>query len=326
MTKPDGVPQVAVVGAGYWGKNLVRNFFELNALGAVCDSRAEILSRIKADFGGCPTTASFEDVLNDKTLAAVAIAAPAESHAKMVEAALIAGKDVFVEKPLALSVAEGEKLVTLARAHGRILMVGHLLWYHPAILKLKALVKAGELGKIRYVYSNRLNLGKIRREENILWSFAPHDISVILGLLEEMPTSVYAEGGNYLHERIADTTLSLLSFASGVKAHIYVSWLHPFKEQKLVIVGEKKMAVFDDVEKVHKLVLYPHTIDWDGEVPVAKKAQGCPIDLEEREPLKDELAHFLDCIVTRKAPLTDGEEGLRVLRVLESCQTWLTKD
>jgi UDP-2-acetamido-3-amino-2,3-dideoxy-glucuronate N-acetyltransferase len=237
-----------------------------------------------------------------------------------VQRALLAGKDVLVEKPLCLSVKEGQKLVTLASETQRVLMVGHLLWYHPAVLRLKELIEHGELGRIQYIYSNRLNLGKIRREENILWSFAPHDISVILGLVGEMPEAVAAQGGNYLHDGIADVTVSLLSFPSGVKAHIFVSWLHPFKEQTLVVVGSRQMAVFDDVEEENKLLLYPHVITWRNHVPIANKAEAKSIPLDPGEPLRAECLHFLECIQTRQPSRTDGQEGLRVLTVLQQCQ------
>jgi len=315
--------KVAVVGAGYWGKNLVRNFGGLNALGAICDSDVERLESFKQQYPGIKLCRAYSDVLRDDTIRAVAIATPAEAHADAVKEVLLAGKDVFVEKPLCLSVQEGRELVALANKNERILMVGHLLWYHPAVLKLKELIRAGELGRIQYIYSNRLNLGKIRREENILWSFAPHDISVILGLLNEMPDSVRAQGGNYLHQQIADVTISLLSFPSGVKAHIFVSWLHPFKEQKLIVVGDRKMAVFDDMEKKDKLLLYPHSIDWKDNIPVANKADAEPVELDQGEPLRAECQHFLDCVATRTRPRTDGEEGLRVLSVLQQCQTAL---
>jgi UDP-2-acetamido-3-amino-2,3-dideoxy-glucuronate N-acetyltransferase len=202
-------------------------------------------------------------------------------------------------------------------------MVGHLLWYHPAILKLQQLIEDGELGRIRYIYSNRLNLGMIRREENILWSFAPHDISVILGLVGEMPDQIEAQGGNYLHDRIADVTVSLLSFPSGIKAHVFVSWLHPYKEQKLIIVGERQMAVFDDVATENKLVLYPHVILWKGQMPVPNKAKGRPVPIDMREPLRAECDHFLECLESRQTPRTNGEEGLRVLTVLQQCQSAL---
>lgn len=314
------LPQVAVVGAGYWGKNLVRNFNELHALGAICDSDGDTLRILGEQYPGRRIISSYAEVLKDDTIDAVAIATPAELHADLVKEALLAGKDVFVEKPLCLSVFTGKTLVALAREKGRMLMVGHLLWYHPAILKLKELIDVGELGRIQYIYSNRLNLGKIRREENILWSFAPHDISVILGLIGQMPESIQAQGGNYLHQEIADVTVSLLSFPSGVKAHIFVSWLHPFKEQKLIVVGDRKMAVFDDVEKKDKLLLYPHAIDWRNQIPIANKAEAQPIQCDSGEPLRAECLHFLDCIRTRSLPRTDGEEGLRVLTVLQQCQ------
>jgi len=312
--------KIAVVGSGYWGKNLVRNFANLGALSAVCDKSTETLRGLGEQYPQCRTFTSYAELLRDESIQAVAIATPAETHGAMVREALIAGKDVFVEKPLCLSVEQGQSLVVLARERGRILMVGHLLWYHPAILRLKELIDTGELGRIQYIYSNRLNLGKIRREENILWSFAPHDISVILGLLGETPCSVIAQGGNYLHEQIADTTVTLLSFPSGVKAHIFVSWLHPFKEQKLIVVGDRKMAVFDDMEKKDKLLLYPHSIEWKGQIPIANRAEAQAVEVENKEPLREECAHFLDSVRSRRRTRTDGEEGLRVLSVLQQCQ------
>jgi UDP-2-acetamido-3-amino-2,3-dideoxy-glucuronate N-acetyltransferase len=312
--------RVAVIGSGYWGKNLVRNFSNLGALSVVCDSHTETLRTLGEQYPQCRTLTSYPEVLRDDSIQAVAIATPAETHGYMVREALLSGKDVFVEKPLCLSAEQGQSLVALARERGRILMVGHLLWYHPAILKLKELIDTGELGRIQYIYSNRLNLGKIRREENILWSFAPHDISVILGLLGETPDSVIAQGGNYLHEQIADTTVTLLSFPSGVKAHIFVSWLHPFKEQKLIVVGDQKMAVFDDMEKKDKLLLYPHSIKWKSQIPFANRAEAQPVEIETNEPLREECSHFLESVRSRRRPRTDGEEGLRVLSVLQRCQ------
>jgi UDP-2-acetamido-3-amino-2,3-dideoxy-glucuronate N-acetyltransferase len=264
--------------------------------------------------------------LVDPAVEGVAIATPAVAHADMIREALLAGKDVYVEKPLCLSERDGQEITTLARDRNRILMVGHLLWHHPAVLRLKDLITSGELGRIQYIYSNRLNLGKLRREENVLWSFAPHDVSVILGLLDEMPESIQAQGGNYLHQRIADTTVSLLNFASGVRAHIFVSWLHPFKEQKLVVVGDQKMAVFDDTAPWgEKLLLYPHRVKWSGNVPVASKADAERVEVTEEEPLRAECQHFLECMHTRSTPRTDGEEGLRVLKVLNACQEALEK-
>ncbi|MBM4288919.1 MAG: oxidoreductase [Deltaproteobacteria bacterium] len=310
--------RVAVIGAGHWGKNLVRNFADLGALAAVCDPDPRACAA--AASLGIPTYSSFSDLLRDPAIDAVAIATPAASHYSIAKEALQAKKDVFVEKPLALESSEGQELIKLAAKHEQILMVGHILQYHAAVLKLKSLVDGGELGKIQYVYSNRLNIGKIRSEENILWSFAPHDISVILLLLGEMPTEVSAHGGSYLQSRVADVTLTSFSFARGVKGHIFVSWLHPFKEQMLVVVGDKKMAVFDDVSQDRKLVLYPHRIDWIERLPVARKAEGEIVPVEATEPLKEECAHFLECIRTRRTPRTDGGEGLRVLQVLEACQ------
>ena len=311
------LPGVGVVGCGYWGRNLVRNFHELGALRAVCDVSQKNLSEMRKLYG-VPATDQFEALLSIPEVHGVVIAAPAAQHYTLAKKALLAGKDVFVEKPLALQVNEGAELVQLARTHSRILMVGHLLHYHPAIIKLRKMLDNGELGRIEYISSSRLNLGKLRTEEDILWSFAPHDISAILYLLGEAPVTVAAQGSSYLSHPISDVTLTILGFKSGVKAHIFVSWLHPFKEQKLVIVGNQKMAVFDDTNAQNKLVVYPHRIDWVNRVPVARKAEGETIELDKTEPLRVECTHFLECIRDRRQPETDGENGLRVLRVLHA--------
>jgi UDP-2-acetamido-3-amino-2,3-dideoxy-glucuronate N-acetyltransferase len=261
----------------------------------------------------------FQEILADPSIDAVALATPAVTHYEMAKSALKAGKDVFVEKPLAIDVQHGEDLVKLAEANHQILMVGHILRYHPAIRTLQKLVQDGALGKINYLYSNRLNIGKIRTEENILWSFAPHDISVMLSLLNEMPARVTCQGGAYLNQDVTDVTLSHFEFPSGVRAHIFVSWLHPVKEQRLVVVGSEKMAIFDDTAE-DKLVLYPHKVEWKNRIPTAVKAKGEPVKLDDLEPLRAECQHFLDCVGSRTSPVSDGAEGLRVLRVLDLCQ------
>ena len=313
------IPNIAVIGNGYWGKNLVRNFHALGVLKVVCDMRPEALEEAHAQYG-VRTCYLPEALLGDPDIHAVAIAAPAAQHYELAKASLEAGKDVYVEKPLALRVEEGQELVELARAGGRILMVGHILQYHPAVLKLKELIRAGELGRLQYIYSSRLNLGKLRTEENILWSFAPHDISAILYLLGETPVRVNATGGSYIDQKIFDTTLTTCEFQSGVMAHIFVSWLHPFKEQKLVIVGSKKMAVFDDVQKDQKLVIYSHRIDWLNRAPVAHRDGGEVVELAPAEPLRKECEHFLESVITRHSPRTDGSSGVDVLRVLDGCE------
>ncbi|MEW6607195.1 MAG: Gfo/Idh/MocA family oxidoreductase [bacterium] len=311
---------IAVIGGGYWGKNLIRNFAQLGALHTICDADEGRLKQLAKDYPLVNKTMAFAEVLSNKEIDAIVISAPAELHYQLTREALFAGKDVFCEKPLALTAQQGIELTTIAQENKRILMVGHLLEYHPAVLKLKELVDKGELGKINYIYSSRLNLGKIRREENILWSFAPHDIAVILLLLGEIPHRVCALGGNYLHSQIADITVTHLNFKSGVRAHIFVSWLHPYKEQKLIVIGDKKMAVFDDVLAEDKLLLYPHKIDWIDRVPIPKKENAEKVDFEMKEPLQEECLHFLDCINTRQTPRTDGNNGVRVLRILQASQ------
>ena len=314
---------IAVIGAGAWGKNLVRNFHQLGVLKTICDGAQSVRDEMTRAYPDVIVTNDLNAILKDKTIKAVVIAAPAVFHYEIAEKALNAGKHVFVEKPLSLHYADGEKLVCLADQKNKILFVGHILQYHPAVVRLKEIIGAGKIGRLQYIYSRRLSFGKIRREENILWSFAPHDISIILSLAGEDPIYVDSIGSNFLHARIADVTMTNLKFPSGVGAHIFVSWLNPYKEQKLVVVGTNGMLVFDDTEPVEKkLLLYPHTINWVSGIPVPNKAQSVPVDLGDiwEEPLKAECKAFLHAVETHEKPITSGEEGLRVLKVLELSQ------
>jgi predicted dehydrogenase/acetyltransferase-like isoleucine patch superfamily enzyme len=319
---------IAVIGSGYWGKNLIRNYLQMGALKVICDNNETLLDHFKKQYPDMDICLSINDVLSRTDIHGVVIATPAEKHFSIAHEALLAKKHVFVEKPLVLDENEALELIQLAKERNLILMVGHLMQYHPVFQRLKSLVVNGDLGRINYIYSHRLNLGKIRREENALWSFAPHDISMILGLAGDMPESVQCTGGNYLHKKIADVTTTLMTFASGMKAHIFVSWLHPFKEQKLVIVGDRKMAVFDDTMPWNeKLLLYPHEIKWQNNMPVPSKTEPEKvIDIKETEPLAHECQTFLACISEGKQPITDGNEGLRVLKVLNSSQSSLNQD
>jgi predicted dehydrogenase len=316
-TPRQATPRVAVIGCGYWGKNLVRNFKELGSLALVADV-TEAGRQIAGSLA--PGTPVVEDVRTALASDAegVVISTPAETHYELVAAALNSGKDVFVEKPLALRPEEGAALVRLAEANGRILMIGHVLEYHPGIVRLHELLRAGELGKVQYIYSNRLSLGKVRREENILWSFAPHDVAIILRLMGSMPLQVVATGGAYVQPNIADVTVTSLLFDNGVRAHIHVSWLHPFKEQRLVVIGSRKMASFDDVAK--QLVLYDQRVEVEKGQPVPIKGEGEQVEFANDEPLRLECRAFLDAIATRTPPLTDGQSGQRVLQVLGAAQ------
>jgi UDP-2-acetamido-3-amino-2,3-dideoxy-glucuronate N-acetyltransferase len=311
--------RVACVGAGAWGANLVRNFGTMGALQAICDEDPNALKRAARHFPDVPMVASYEQLLGDPTIAAVVLATPAKTHAAMAKRALLAGKDVFVEKPLALVLTEGREVVDLASRLQRILMVGHVLRYHPAVVALNALIAKGELGKLQYAYSNRLNIGKFRREENILWSFAPHDISTLIHLVGQMPVAVQANGGTYLQTGVPDVTMTHLTFSNGVRGHIFVSWLHPVKEQRLVVIGDRKMAVFDDLAK-DKLVLYPHEVSWVDRAPVAHRGNAEVVPLESEEPLAAECRHFLECVEHRTTARTDGREALAVLEVLQASQ------
>jgi UDP-2-acetamido-3-amino-2,3-dideoxy-glucuronate N-acetyltransferase len=313
--------QIAVIGAGYWGKNLVRNFFELGALHTVCDANLDLAKALAGKYPDSQATDDYESVLSDKDISGVVISTPAALHYRMALQAINAGKDVFVEKPLALRVDEARELAALSAGKKRVMLVGHLLEYHPAVLKLKELVDAGSLGKTQYIYSNRLNLGKFRTEENILWSFAPHDIAVMLLMLGgEMPLEVSVNGGYYLHDDIADVTLTALTFRNGVRGHIFVSWLNPYKDQRLVVVGDRKMAVFNDTLSQGKLQVYAHQIEWVDHKPIPVAAPPEIMDISQDEPLKNECADFLHCIETRQSPRVDGRKGAQVVEILARCQ------
>jgi predicted dehydrogenase/acetyltransferase-like isoleucine patch superfamily enzyme len=311
--------KVAVVGCGAWGRNIVRTISSEGYLHAVVDPDPQTAADVAATYG--VVAASFADVLADSDIDAVMIAAPAAQHARLAEQALLAEKHVFVEKPLALEVRDGERLAALAIAQDRTLMVGHLLQYHPAFLRLRELVEEGAIGRLQYLSSNRLNLGRFRREENILWSFAPHDISMILSLVGAEPENVVAIGARYLHDRIADVTTTHLAFPGGERAHIHVSWLHPFKEQTLIVVGDRGMLVFDDGKDWdEKVTIYAHRISWSDRVPIPVKADAQPVVVLPSEPLLEECRHFLTCASTGARPRTDGAEALRVLRVLQAAE------
>jgi len=322
------VRNLALIGAGYWGKNLARNFHALGTLHTLCDASDKTLASYGEEYADIEKITDMQAVLRNPAISRVAIAAPAALHFEIVRKALEAGKDVFVEKPICLDIGEGLALIKQAEDQGKILMVGHLLQYHPCVRMIQRLIADGDLGKLQYITSNRLNLGKIRREENALWSFAPHDISVILSLVQgRLPESVICTGHASLTAGVADTTLTALSFGD-VKAHIYVNWLNPFKEQKLTVVGSHGMLVFDDTKPwKEKLVIYRNHLTWsDGATPIPSKGAGELLVVPESEPLRNECQHFLNCCNTRTVPRTDGSEGLRVLQVLNAAQKSLDQE
>ena len=315
------IPQITLVGCGYWGKNLCRNFHALGALSVVVDASENGQKTAGTIASGVQIIDSLDVVLQDDQVQGVALATPAETHAELAIQLMQAGKDILVEKPMALTLEDAEKMKEVAEETGRILMVGHLLEYHSAVLKLREMIDSGELGEINYIYSNRLNFGKVRTEENALWSFAPHDVAVILRLMGKAPVEVSSTGGSYLTHGIADTTLSSIRFDDESRAHIFVSWLHPFKEQRLVVVGDKKMAIFNDVAPFgEKLQLYPQNVEFEGTTPLLRKEVAEFVKHTDSEPLLEECNHFLDCIQYRKQPLTDAQSGIDVLKVLHACQ------
>ena len=316
---------VGVVGLGYWGPNLARNFDRLPdaELTWLCDSSEEALERWGRSFPSARTTTRLEDLLGDESLDAVVVATPVPSHAKLAIQVLAAGKHCFVEKPLARSEQEAEGVIEAARESGRILVVGHLLEYHPGVERLAGLVESGELGDLHYIYSNRLNLGKHRQDENALWSLGAHDLSVILMLAEEEPIACEAMGASYLRPKVEDVVFALLRFNSGLLAHMHLSWLDPHKERRFTVVGSKRMATFDDMALEQKLVIYDKGFDQDyssyGEY-IARSGDIWSPRLSNEEPLRTECAHFVEAIRNGTTPISDGESGLRVVRVLEGLQ------
>ncbi len=308
---------VAVLGCGHWGKNLVRKFHELGVLTAISDPNGEVCRQLGDAYG--VEARSIDDILADDAIEAVAIASPADLHHELVIRSFAAGKHVFVEKPIALSLEDAAEMIAAGKQAQKILMVGHLLQYHPAFLKLKSLVLDGELGNLRYIYSRRLSLGKLRTEENVLWSFAPHDISMILALAGQEPDKVQGSAGNFLQDHISDFASIHMGFPNGIKAHVNVSWLNPFKEQRLVVVGDKAMAEFDDCAPwSEKLKLYRHRAEIVDGVPLVEKAEAELVEIEEFEPLLNECRYFLEFAANNQTPFSDGAEAIAVLKVLQA--------
>jgi UDP-2-acetamido-3-amino-2,3-dideoxy-glucuronate N-acetyltransferase len=318
---------VAVVGCGQWGMNHVRVWYGLGCLRAVCDVDPSRLAAVRETYPAVQAFRHFEHVLRDSDTFGVVLATPARTHAHMAAKSMEAGKDVLIEKPLALTVEDGQRLLDMAQERGLVIGVGHVLLYHPAVQKLAELIEDGALGRVRYLSANRLNFGRIRTEESALWSFAPHDIAIMLSLLGGTPLEVACQGGAYLTPDVSDVTLTSLLFPGGVRGHIFVSWLHPFKEHRFVVIGDRQMAVFDDtVGWEEKLILHPHQVDWvGGSLPVARRAEAVRVPLDQSEPLRRECEDFLRSVETRAQPLATGTSALAVLRVLEAGQQSLER-
>jgi predicted dehydrogenase len=324
---------LGIIGAGYWGPNLVRNFASLPQaqLKVVCDHDPKVLDQLKPFYPQIAFSSDWKGLLSSPEVQALVIATPTPTHYDLALAALRQGKDVLVEKPLAATVAQAEELCLEADRQERVLMVGHLMIFHPAVARLKALIQGGELGKVLYLYSRRVNLGKIRKNENALLSFAPHDISVVLHLLESEPGEVWARGEAYIQPEVEDVVFLNLLFPNKVMAHIHVSWLDPHKRRELTVVGSKKMAVFDDTDAAEPIrvydkgVLEPGTYVSYGDSLAIRSGDIWIPKVDMQEPLRLECLHFLECVRTRKPPLTDGRHGVQVVRVLEKAQASLER-
>lgn len=326
--------RIAVVGTGYWGKNLVRVFAQTRAakLHACCDADAGRLALIQRTYPDVRAYTAFDEVLADEEIDAVAIATPSPSHHALALQVLQAGKHVYVEKPLTLRADQSRELIEVADRQKKRLMVGHLLLYHPAVRKLKALIESGELGELYYIYAQRLNLGIVRKDENAWWSLAPHDVSIILHLLDAKPVSVSARGEGYLRQDNPDVVFANLQFPGGRMGQIHVSWLDPHKMRKITVVGSRKMVVFDDMEATEKVKIFDKGVDMNigyesyGDAMTLRQGDIHIPMVEMEEPLKLECQHFIDCLVNGRNPDTDGINGLHVVEVLEAGQRSLDRD
>lgn len=308
---------IAVVGCGYWGKNLVRNFYELEVLSSICDPDTETANKYASQYN--VKNSSFIEIINDLNIKGVVLAVPAPLHASMAIEAMNKGKHVFVEKPIAMNETEAELMITTAKKNNVKLMVGHLLQYHPIFKTIRKIVNADEIGELNYIYSNRLSFGKIRTKEDIIWSFAPHDISMILSLAGQDPEFIITKSTSIIQKNIADTATIHMEFKSGLKSHISVSWLHPYKEHKLVVSGKSAMLVFDDTKPWNeKLALYPYEVVSSKGIINLKKSDVKYLEVPEEEPLKNECQDFIDVVEKNIKPMTDGAEGLRVIKVLSA--------
>jgi len=323
--------RVGLVGCGYWGPNLARNLHQIphTELTACCDQNPEVLNRLRKLYPQATTTLDFRELLSDAGIEAVVIATPARTHFELARAALEAGKHFLVEKPLAMSSEEAESLIGLAKQQERVLMVGHIFEYHPAVREIKSLIENGELGELYYIYSTRVNLGRVQSDINALWSIAPHDVSILHYLLGSVPESVSARGGTFLNGQVEDVVFLVLSFAGGVMGHVHASWLDPSKVRRMTVVGSRRMVIYDDVADEGKIKIYDKGVyrrdeDAYGEFQYRVHSGDIAIPkLEMMEPLRVECIHFADCIRKGLKPLTDGLNGLRVVQVLEAAQASL---
>jgi predicted dehydrogenase len=316
---------VAVIGCGYWGKNLVRNFYELGSLHSVCDPNTKLAQLYASQYNVKQYT--FEEIINHSEIEGVVLAVPAPLHASMAIKSMNAGKNVFVEKPLAMNEDEAKKMIITAKKNNVHLMVGHLLQYHPVFAHMRKTIRSGDLGKLKYIYSNRLSFGKVRSEEDVIWSFAPHDLSMILSLSDSKPISVRTEATSILQKNISDIAKIYIDFKSGLKSHIFVSWLNPIKEQKLIVIGDDAMLVFDDTKNWNeKLCIFRHKIKFSEKIADLTKADPEYIKVDESEPLKNECSHFLKSLSEGHTPLTDGKEGMEVLQILNCASQSLESD
>ena len=308
---------ICVVGAGYWGKNHIRTLHKLGALGGIVDSNKNALDRFKVEYPTVNCFLSLDDALEDRHFLGFTVATPAETHYKIAKKIIENSKHVLVEKPLALNIDNAKELVQLANLNGVNLMVGHLLLFHPAIIKIKKMISDGAIGNLKYLYSNRLNLGKVRTEENVIWSLAPHDISIFQLLTEKFPQRIIANGSSILQENIQDTVITYLKYGGGIEGHIFTSWLHPFKEHRLVLIGSEGMITFDDTLLSKSLTLHLKKINMEHGIPKIFDGPVEEIDYEkDAMPLTEELRYFSKHLDGTPIENANANHALDVIKIL----------
>jgi UDP-2-acetamido-3-amino-2,3-dideoxy-glucuronate N-acetyltransferase len=314
---------VCVIGAGYWGKNHIRTLYELGYLGGIVESNQETLNRFTEKYPNVKGYLSLDDALINEQFSGFTVATPAETHYPLAKKIMEAGRHVLVEKPLTLEEYHAKELINLAEKNNVNLMVGHVLLFHPAIIKIKKLIEDGKIGNLQYLYSNRLNLGQVRSQENVFWSLAPHDVSIFQYFVDSFPEKIKAQGSTFLQKGIHDSTITQLKYPNGVEGHIFVSWLHPFKEHRLVVIGSEAMITFEDSAEGKPLKLYSKKFEMADGVPEKFDGPVSLIDYEQKMPLTEELQYFVNHLYEKKPVIANGKHALDVIRILTEASSQL---
>lgn len=316
---------ICVIGAGKWGQNHIRTLDSMDCLYGVVDNNISAINNIKTTYPDVKTFDNILDAMNNEVDGFV-IATPAPTHFKLAKDLIENKYNLLIEKPMTLNSEDAKKLVDMSSKYGTKLMVGHILLFHPAIIKIKELIDQNKIGKLQYIYSNRLNLGKVRTQENVFWSFAPHDISILQYLVKSYPIEVKSHGSSFLQPGIHDTTMTHLSYNDNIKAHIYLSWLHPFKEHRIVVIGSDGMLSFEDSSQSKEIIFYDKKVTFNDNIPIEKNGAEEIIFYDEKQPLKEELKYFISSFDNKNMNKSDASNGFDVIKILEQATNSLKSE